>query len=157
MTADAGELCQGASRSTLNDGFSLMELIITMAIVAILAAVAVPSYQDQLRHAKRSDGQGALLQIALAQEKFRANCIQYAGVLDSLRACDADASPPYALGTSTSSPEGHYSLSLSDVTADGFKAIATAIGDQALDDDGGVVCTPLTIDQDGNRGPRACW
>ena len=51
-------------------GFTLMELMITLAIVALLAAIAVPSYREYIIRSNRIDATSALLKIAAAQEKF---------------------------------------------------------------------------------------
>lgn len=140
-----------------NLGFTLMELMIVVSIVAILAAIALPSYQDQVRQTRRSDGQVALMEIALAQEKFRTHCPHYAGALTGERHCHADQATSSALGLSATSSEGYYSLSVSAASTNGFIARADPVGNQTLDDSRGVICAPLTIDQDGQREPPACW
>lgn len=50
-------------------GFTLIELMITVAVIAILAAVAYPAYQDQMLRAKRTEGKTALLKAAQLQER----------------------------------------------------------------------------------------
>jgi len=55
-------------------GFTLIELMIVVAIIGILAAIAYPSYQNSVEKARRSDAQGALLGLANAMERhFTAN------------------------------------------------------------------------------------
>ncbi len=147
----------GLRCQTNNLGFTLMELMIVVSIVAILATIALPSYQDQVRQARRADGQVALMEIVLAQEKFRAHCPHYAGSLTGERHCHADQAASSALGLSATSPEGYYRLSLSEANATGFIARADPLGNQAFDDSRGVICAPLTIDQNGQREPHACW
>ena len=51
-------------------GFTLIELMIVVVIVAILAAVALPAYQDSVNKGRRTDGQNALLNTAALQERF---------------------------------------------------------------------------------------
>ncbi len=139
-------------------GFTLIELLIVIAVVAILAAVAFPAYQDQIRKARRTDGQSALVGIAMAQERFRANCSRYADTLDPAESgmvCDASAG--YVLPLSAESPEGWYALNLEDADAARFTAIAAARGDQASDRSGGVDCDSLRIDQEGAKTPSECW
>lgn len=51
-------------------GFTLIEMLIVVAIVTILAAIAYPSYQESVRKAKRTEGQAALMQLMLQQERF---------------------------------------------------------------------------------------
>ena len=54
-------------------GFTLIELMITLAIIAILAAVAYPAYQDQVLRSKRAEGKAALLKAAQLQERNYTN------------------------------------------------------------------------------------
>jgi type IV pilus assembly protein PilE len=142
----------------LRNGFTLIELLIVVGVVAVLATVAVPTYQDQIRKARRTDGQSALLAIAMAQERFRANCSRYANRLDPTQSgvvCDATGDDTLPLATT--SPEGWYYLALSDAKAAGFVATATALNAQAADRAGGVSCGELAIDENGAKTPEACW
>ena len=50
-------------------GFTLIELMVTLVVIAILAAVAYPAYQDQILRAKRAEGKAALLKAAQLQER----------------------------------------------------------------------------------------
>jgi type IV pilus assembly protein PilE len=51
-------------------GFTLIELMIVVAVASILVAIAVPTYQSQIRHSRRTDAKTALLDMAVRQEKF---------------------------------------------------------------------------------------
>jgi type IV pilus assembly protein PilE len=53
-----------------NSGFTLVELMIVVTIAAILIGVAVPAYQSQVRHSRRTDAKTALLDLAGREEKF---------------------------------------------------------------------------------------
>lgn len=100
-------------------GFTLIELLIAMAVAAILAATALPSFQSPLFKARRSDGISALHQLHMSQERWRSEHTGY-----------ADAA---ALKHPTTSPLGHYRLAISDASAQGFTATASAQGSQAGD------------------------
>lgn len=126
-------------------GFTLMELIAALAIVAILAALAFPGYQDALMRGRRGDAIASLLALQLAQEKWRANHPAYA---------DLDA-----LGWDAVSLDGHYDLGLSEHSAAGFAATATPRRDGPQRDD---TCGTFALNE---RGPvfapgyadAACW
>lgn len=132
-------------------GFTLIELMIVVAIVGLLAAIAYPSYQDSVRKGRRAEAITALYGIQLAQEKWRANNTAYTGTLGTGGLGLPAMSP--ATGTA------YYDLALSNVTATGFTATATArtTGGQNSDTAGGVSCTPLTLNQNGPSGQNACW
>lgn len=60
--------------TTLRSGFTLVELLIAVAIVSILAAVALPSFQEQIRRSQRAEGKTALLRAAqLLERNYTAN------------------------------------------------------------------------------------
>ncbi len=64
------------------NGFSLIELMIAVAIVAILAAIAFPSYQSYVVRSSRAAAQSELLQLAALQEKIFLNSNSYSGDLN---------------------------------------------------------------------------
>lgn len=120
-------------------GFTLIELMIVVAIVAILAAIAYPSYQDSVRKGRRAEGKEALLRIQLAQEKFRVNNAAYA-----------------ADGTLGDFSTKWYTVTVTANSATGFSVSAAGKGDQAND----TGCTPLTLavaNAGETRGPDGCW
>lgn len=132
-------------------GFTLVELMITVAVIAILAAVAYPTYLDQVHKGRRMEGRDALLAIAQAQERYYTVNGKYADKLSDLNiasAVDCGFSP------CRSRDEGYYDISLSGVTTSTYTATATAKRAQAGDD-----CPAMTIDQLGRRSGTGdkCW
>ena len=134
-------------------GFSLIELMIAMVIVAILAAIAIPGYRNYVMRVNRNDATAALLKIAAAQEKFYLQNNTYTNNLDD--------PPPAGLGIPTTE-NGYYTLTLAFVGAatEGFIATATvdAGGPQAADD----ACATFTINHQDVRTSTpddidVCW
>lgn len=72
-----------------NEGFTLIELMITVAVIGILASIAYPSYQEQVRKSRRADAQGALLELSNFMERFFTENNRY----DQNRAGNAVALP----------------------------------------------------------------
>ena len=92
-------------------GFTLLELMLVVVIIGILASIAYPSYRDFVLRAKRSEGKAALLKVQLAQEKYRANHINYGSLAQ--------------LGLSTSSPTGYYNITVNlSLTENAYAASA---------------------------------
>jgi len=58
------------SMTPRSSGFTLVELMIVVLVASILIGVAVPTYQSQVRHSRRTDAKTALLDIAVRQEKY---------------------------------------------------------------------------------------
>jgi len=129
-------------------GFTLIELMIVVAIIAIIAAFAVPAYNDYVTRSKRADGKAALLAMQLQQEKFRANNPTYGATAA-------------AIGSPAVSTDGYYNLSVAAATATTYTLVADPI--EALQND--PVCNNLTIDQDGVKNATGtaadpattCW
>jgi type IV pilus assembly protein PilE len=85
---------------TSSYGFTLIEIMVVVAVLAILAAVAMPNYFESVRKSRRAEAITALSTIAQRQENWRSNNAQYTLLL-------AD------LGASSPTPSGYYNLSLS--------------------------------------------
>ena len=127
-------------------GFTLIELMITVAILAIIAAVAIPSYTSYVDRGKRAEARTALLDIAARQERYYSNERQYADQLSKLRMSGTSENSYYTL--SVTLPSGSNNQD--------FDATATPAG--WTDDK----CGNLGIDETGAKtqslGDRAlCW
>jgi len=140
-------------------GFTLVEMLIALAIIGILATVAYPSYQESVRKTRRSDGIAAALAVQVAQEKFRGSCPFYAQSLGATNTCGASA----ALSTvqaDTTSREGFYTLSIAanSATGNAYTVVVDPAGAQTAD----TTCDPMQIaysaaNPAGARTPAACW
>lgn len=94
-------------------GFTLLELTVALAVGALLAAIALPSYLGSLHKGRRADAIVALQQVAHAQARWRAEHDGYAASLAALQ-------------LPARSPEGHYLLRIDEAGAHGFSASAQA-------------------------------
>jgi len=119
-------------------GFTLIELMITVVIIGILSAIAVPAYRSYVQRSKRSEATSALLRIQAAEEKFFLQNNAYSANLAGV--------PPAGLGMVTVTESGNYNLALA-VAAGGFTATATTTSTQADDSK----CRTFTINQNGVR------
>lgn len=63
----------------LSKGFTLIELMIVVAIIGIIAAIAYPSYQDSVKSSRRADAQGVLMGLANAMERHYTTNNSYLG------------------------------------------------------------------------------
>jgi len=131
-------------------GFTLLELMIVVAVVAILAIIAIPSYTQYIRKSHRADALQRMQQIALAQERFRAENPGYTTDWTKLGG-DPDTTTPTGIGAW---------FDWSDVTVAAgptFTITVTAVGDQAKDSAEGTACSTLTLTANGTRTPAVCW
>jgi len=112
-----------------------------IAIVGLLAAIALPSYTDYIRKSRRADGIAAVLSLQLAQEKYRANCTEYARQVGANGAykCDIDAPNTNVIEHPSTSSDDHYSLVISGAGPTGYTLTATSQGGQTNDSCGNFI------------------
>ena len=138
-------------------GFTLNELLITVAIAALLLAVAVPSYQGQVQKSRRTEARSALMDLAGREERwFTSN--------------NAYTNQPADLAYATFTPvgSGYYNVTINVVAANpanvpptqaGYTITATATGIQAND----TICQSFSVDQTGTQTSTGtgtvatCW
>mgnify|MGYP001827842260 CR=1 FL=1 len=140
-------------------GVSLIELMVVVAIVAIISAFAYPSYQRYVVTSKRAVAQNALLQVADRQQQFFMDNKRFAADLTDL----GYGANPYVVGddgasTVAGDTQAVYSVSLSNVTATTWTATAAPLhGQLSRDTD----CGSLSITQAGAKGETGasdkCW
>ena len=136
-------------------GFTLVELMIAIAVIGILAAVAYPSYVNQLRQSRRTDAKIALLDLAARQERFFSVNNVYASTPAQLGYAAA-AFPVDVLSGSSA----YYRLgTLVGAGATSFIATATPVGAQLADACGSYAIDHLGVQANiSNSLPAArCW
>ena len=130
-------------------GLTLVELMVVVAVMAIIATVAYPLYTAQVQKSRRADAKIALEMVAAAQERFFTLNGSYAATLSSLNV-SADIQ-------GGSSNEGYYDISVARPAADQFTVTADTDSGAAQASDTG--CAQFTLNQVGLKGATSanCW
>lgn len=150
----AGKRMENTSKM---QGFTLIEVMIVVAVVAILAAVAYPSYQQSVAKTRRAAAQGCLVEMAQFMERFYTTNMRYdqtaaatpVAVALPSPACRADMTNFYTFSFTTGQP-----------TQSTYTVQAVPQGGQATVDAG---CGTLTLTQAGTKGRTGtaalgdCW
>lgn len=118
-------------------GFTLLELVIAIAIAGLLLAIALPSFQNSIRKSRRSDAVAALASLQQAQERWRTNNESYA---DNSQLTSA---PPAGLGLTAGSAAGHYAVKIGTVTSTSYVILAAANASSSQSQDG--TCVVLAV------------
>ena len=107
----------------------MIELMIGLAIVAIIVSLAFPAFQGSIRKSRRAVAFAAVSAVQLAQERWRANNATYSSSV-------AGAWPASGLGLTNTTSGGYYTISVASATATGYDVTATAVSGQSQSEDG---------------------
>ena len=136
-------------------GFTLIELMLVVAVAGVLSGVAYPSFMGQLQKIRRADALVSILQVQAAQERWRANNLAYGTLTE--------------VGVAATSAAGHYTLQITAPSSNGYEIVAVATGSQAHDTacrslrlrvEGGNLIQTSGIDAATTNAPqqnRQCW
>jgi len=138
------------------NGFTLIELMVTVAIVGILAGMAYPSYQDSVMKSRRADAKGALLGFANAMERHFTETNSYLGA--GTTAGNTGAPTIFSTTSPIDGGTPYYNLTINAATASTYTLNAAPTGAQTNDK-----CGTLSLTQTGVRGISTalsvtdCW
>ncbi|MBW8831387.1 MAG: prepilin-type N-terminal cleavage/methylation domain-containing protein [Burkholderiales bacterium] len=112
-------------------GFTLIEMMCAVALTGVISSIAYPTYQNVVYKARRLDAQVALMQLQMAEERYRSDHSSYGSLVE--------------LGLAARTPSGQYELTVASVSETGFRVQAVASGVQASD----TTCHHMQIFVDG--------
>ena len=138
-------------------GFTLVELMVAVAIVGIIATIAIPYVQDYLRHSKRADASSALIQLSQAMQRYYTENNTYLGAAVSGNDTGIPASSTFAYSQSPFSGNPAYNLRISAATASTYTLSAIPTGEQAGDVCGTLTLTSKNVRGHGASGSTECW
>lgn len=141
-------------------GFSLIELLTAVMIVAILASIAIPTYTSQVRRSRRTEARTALLDVASREERLFSTTTAYSNAPSDIGYGASGSTFPIAIGS------GYYNVSVTLVAGPpaGFTVTATPVTGKGQDKD--TQCASFSVDEAGrqtskdsssNDSTSTCW
>ena len=122
-------------------GFTLIELMIVVLVIAVLASLAMSGYQKQVRKSRRAEARQAIADLALKQEKYRSNNATYGTVAQ--------------IGGVQTTTYYTVALTAASNTATAYTFTAVPIGDQVKDSCG--TLSWAMSDAVVTKTPTECW
>jgi type IV pilus assembly protein PilE len=128
-------------------GFTLIELMITVAVIGVLSAIAIPSYNDYINRGRRADAQVQLQAAQLWMERFYGQNYRYDE--DTSGTAVSFANQPFANSPQTGQGPTAYTLSLTAVARNSYTLTATRSSSGRMASDG---CGNFTLTNAGLKG-----
>lgn len=136
-----GNRARGLPKAKWLTGFTLIELMIVVAVVGILAAIAYPSYQDHIRKTRRNAAQAFMMEVAQRQQQMFLDSRAFAGNVAALNmTVPVDIAPHYVI-----------TIVLNAGPPPTYTVTATPQGDQATNQ------PAMTLDSSGTKAPASAW
>lgn len=139
-------------------GFTLLELMIVVTIIAILASLAYYNYSRYAFRTRRADGREMLMRVAAAEERFFTNTNGYV-----ITPAGITTAPPLGLGLTATSTGGHYTISAATGTCGDATCYVLTAAPASGDVQASDACGRLTLDNVGNKNwtgntsNGSCW
>jgi type IV pilus assembly protein PilE len=138
-------------RPTMRDkrthGFTLIELMITVAIIGILASIAIPNYTEYIARGRRADAQTQLMAAQQWMERLYSESYDYTQNAAGAAVATVLAAQPFSQSPRAGGGAAAYTIALSSTTASSYTLTATRAGSASSDK-----CGDFTLSNTGSKG-----